>query len=390
MKKQGERLLFYSSYAFLPQLYSVFEELCARYGLQGHVIAHERAEVPKVYSPSGYLTHESAGLSTVPAFATVIPKDLAVEEKSTLLKRKIQEIKPDFIWAHEEPSDFFVNQILGWFRNDRQPRIIVYLAENIWPNAGGGYRERWAKFRRGRLWSRYDGVLACATKSAEAIRNYGMPASVPISIAWAPNLPRKRQRENADSFPLPRKQPGDFFVGFAGRITAAKGWHVLLAALTQLPENFRCLIAGGGEEEAELRQGCEAPGIRSRVDCLGVLDSSGMSSFYSALDVFVLPSLTTARWTEQFGFVLAEAMACGVPVIGSNSGAIPEVIGDCGIIVRENDSKELAQAIRAMANDESLRAGCVKCGRDRFEHEFSIQAYAEKIATLFGLGTIKT
>jgi glycosyltransferase involved in cell wall biosynthesis len=389
MKKQKERLLFYSRYAFLPQLYAVFGELCSRHGLQGYVIAHERAEVPRVYSPSGYLSHESAGLTSLPGFATVIPGNLTAEEKSELLKRKIQEIQPDFIWAHEEPNDFFVNQILGWFRNHREPRIVVYLAENIWLSPGG-FRERWAKFRLRRRWSRYDGVLACATKSAEAIRNYGMPASVLISIAWAPNLPRKKQDGSADSLLLPRKQPGDFFVGFAGRITAAKGWRVLLAALTQLPENFKSLIAGGGEEEAELRQCCEAPALRSRVHCLGVLDTSSMTSFYSALDVFVLPSLTTERWTEQFGFVLAEAMACGVPVIGSNSGAIPEVIGDCGIIVPENDSKELAAAIQTMANDESLRTRCVKCGGDRFEREFSIHAYAEKIAGLLGLGTIKT
>ena len=147
MKRRGGRLLFYSRYAFLPQLYSVFEALCARHGLQGHVIAHERAEVPRVYSPSGYLTHESAGLMSLPNFATVIPKDLTVEEKSKLLKQKIQEIKPDLIWTHEEPTDFYVNQILRWYKNNRQVRIIVYLAENIWPSPGG-YRERWAKFRR--------------------------------------------------------------------------------------------------------------------------------------------------------------------------------------------------------------------------------------------------
>ncbi len=387
--EQAKRLLFYSRYAFLPQLYAVFEELCSNYELQGFVITHERAEIPKVYSPSGYVTHENAGLTSLPAFATVIPKNVTIDEKSKVVRRKIQEIKPDFIWAHEEPNDFFLNQILHWSKNNRQLRIVAPVVENIWPSPGG-YRERWAKFRLRRRWRRYDGVLACATKSAEAIRNYGMPASVPISIAWVPNLPRKRERENADRPPLPRKQPGDFFVGFAGRITAAKGWRVLLAALTQLPENFKGLIAGGGEEEAELRQGCEAPGLRSRVHCLGVLDTSGMSSFYSALDVFVLPSLTTARWMEQFGFVLAEAMACGVPVIGSNSGAIPEVIGDCGIIVPENDSKELAAAIHTMANDESLRTRCVKCGWDRFEREFSIHAYAEKIAALLGLGTMKT
>ena len=216
MKTQGERLLFYSSYAFLPQLYSVFEELCARYGLQGHVIAHERAEVPKVYSPSGYLTHESAGLSTVPAFATVIPKDLAVEEKSTLLKRKIQEIKPDFIWAHEEPSDFFVNQILGWFRNDRQPRIIVYLAENIWPNAGGGYRERWAKFRRGRLWSRYDGVRGVRHEISRSNPQLWNACERAYFYRLGAQFAAQKAKRERGQFPFARKTAGRFFCGFCG------------------------------------------------------------------------------------------------------------------------------------------------------------------------------
>ncbi len=386
---KARRLLFYSRYAFLPQLYSVFEELCSRYGLQGYVIAHERTGVPKVYSPSGYLTYESAGLTSLPAFVTVIPKNLTEEQKSKLLKTKIQEIKPDFIWVHEEPIDFFVNRILGWFRKQHRPRIVVYLAENIWPSPGG-YRERWARFRRRRLWRRYDGVLACATKSAESIRAYGMPLSVPISIAWVPNLPPQRLNQNAERSFLPEKQPGDFILGFAGRITAAKGWRVLLATLTQLPENFRCLIAGGGDEEAELRLWCEVPALRSRVHYLGVLDRPSLSSFYQSLDVFVLPSLSTPRWTEQFGFVLAEAMACGVPVIGSNSGAIPEVIGGCGIVVEENDSKALSQAILSLANDLELRQRYIACGRERFEREFSVPAYAEKVAALLRLGTIET
>jgi glycosyltransferase involved in cell wall biosynthesis len=389
MKKRGARLLFYSRYAFLPQLYSVFEELCSRCRLEGYVIAHERAEVPRVYSPSGYLTHESAGLPSLPAFATVIPKDLEAEEKSKLLKRKIQEIKPDFIWAHEEPNDLFVNQILRWFNNRRELRIVVYVAENIWPSPGG-YRERWAKFRRQRRWSRYDGVLACATKSAEAIRGYGMPDSVPISVAWVPNLPPPSSVQDANDSSLPVKQDGEFFVGFAGRITAGKGWRVLLAALTQLPERFKCLLAGAGDEESELRLLCQLPAIRSRVHYLGVLEKDRLWSFYRRLDVFVLPSLTTPRWTEQFGFVLAEAMACGVPVIGSNSGAIPEVIGECGIIVEENDSRALAEAIVSLASDAELREQYIACGLKRFEREFTVRAYVEKVAALIGLGTIET
>jgi glycosyltransferase involved in cell wall biosynthesis len=387
--EQAKRLLFYSRYSFFPQLYAVFQTLCSEYGIQGFIITHERTAVPKVYSPSGYLSHESAGLNTLPDFVTVIPQDLSVAEKTAILKSKVDEIRPDFIWVHEEPSDFFVNQMLQWFHKRRIPRIVVYLAENIWPIAGGN-RERWAKFRRRRLWRRYDGVLACATKSAEAIRAYGMPETVPISIAWTPNLPPPAPGQRADDSFLPSKQSAEFFIGFAGRITAAKGWRVLLAALTQLPEHCKCLIAGDGDEEAELRLWCQMPALRERVYYFGALEKAKLWDFYRALDVFVLPSLTTPRWAEQFGFVLAEAMACGVPVIGSDSGAIPEVIGDSGIIVEENNSTALAAAIRSIENDPHRRARYIHCGQERFEQEFSIAAYARKLAALLGLGTMPT
>lgn len=384
MKTGVRRLLFYSRYVFFPQLYAVFDLLRSRYGVQGFVVTHERAEVPKVYSTSGYLTCQSVGLTEPPEFVTTIPDKLKTADKTALLLKTVEEIKPDFIWAHEEPNDHFVNQILQKYCNDAEPRIVVYLAENIWPSPGG-YRERWAKFQRRRRWRRYNGVLACATKSADAIRNYGMPANVPISIAWVPNLAPSGETSTNNSTALPVKKTGEFFSGFAGRITAAKGWRVLLAALTQLPDNFKCLIAGTGDEESDLRLMCELPALRSRVHYLGVLEKKDLWGFYRALDVFVLPSLTTLYWTEQFGFVLAEAMACGVPVVGSNSGAIPEVIGDCGIVVGENDSAALAEALRSLANDANLRERYVQCGLRRFDREFTVTAYAGKVAALLGL-----
>lgn len=379
-----KRLLFYSRYAFYRPLYSVFELLCADFGLQGFVITHERSQVPKVYAPCGYLTHESTGLVEIPDFITVIPKDMPLTQKSTLLKKKVQEINPDFIWAHEEPNDFFVNQMLRWFYRQRTPRIVVHLFENIWP-CPGGYRARWAHLRRQRLWRRFDSVLATSSRSVEAIRAYGMPSSVPVPVAWAPNLPPPAATRNGNAPFLPQKQKGEFLVGFAGRITAAKGWRVLLAALTELPEQFKCLMAGTGDEEAELRLWCQVPAIQSRVNYFGVLEKDRLWSFYRTLDAFVLPSLTTPNWTEQFGYVLAEAMACGVPIIGSSSGAIPEVIADCGIVVEENNPSALAQAIQALAGDPERRASYARAGLERFEREYSCHAYATKLAAALGL-----
>jgi glycosyltransferase involved in cell wall biosynthesis len=379
-----KRLLFYSQYAFYKPLNLVFERVAADFGLERFVITHEKTPMPKVYAPAGYLTHASAGLADLPAYVTVIPKDMRLEEKTALLKKEVQRIRPDFIWAHEEPNNFFVNEILRWYRRRRTPRIVGVVVENLWP-LPVGFRARWQYFRRRRLWRRFDGVLACASKSAEAIRAYGMPESVKILTGWLPTLSPEDGLCDEGVSSLPRRRGREFTVGFAGRITAAKGWRVLLAAMTELPEQIKCLIAGSGEEEAELRLWCQVPAIGCRTQYLGVLEKDRLWTFFRELDAFVLPSLTAPHWTEQFGAALAEAMACGVPVIGSASGAIPEVVGDCGIVVEENNPTALAQAIQTLASDPDRRARYAKAGRKRFEQEYSVRAYAAKVAEALGL-----
>jgi hypothetical protein len=128
-----KRLLFYSQYAFHRPLYLVFERVAADFGLERFVITHEQTPMPKVYAPAGYLTYASAGLAELPGFVTVIPKDLEFEEKMALLKKEIEKIQPDFVWAHEEPNNVFVNQMLRWYRRRRTPRIVGAVVENIWP-----------------------------------------------------------------------------------------------------------------------------------------------------------------------------------------------------------------------------------------------------------------
>ena len=79
-----------------------------------------------------------------------------------------------------------------------------------------------------------------------------------------------------------------------------------------------------------------------------------MARYLARMSVLVLPSLTTARWKEQFGRVLIEAMALGVPVIGSDSGEIPWVIGDAGLVFPEGNSAVLRERLRALFHDERL------------------------------------
>ncbi len=95
-------------------------------------------------------------------------------------------------------------------------------------------------------------------------------------------------------------------------------------------------------------------GLERRVELVGALDPSEVIDFYHGLDVLAVPSIPRAGWTEQFGRVAIEAMACGVPVVSSDAGALPEVIGDAGILVPHGDASALAAAL---ADAATTRAG---------------------------------
>ncbi len=118
--------------------------------------------------------------------------------------------------------------------------------------------------------------------------------------------------------------------------------------------------------------------------------SAEMPALYRQIDAFVLPSLTRPNWKEQFGRVLVEAMACGVPVIGSDSGAIPDVIGDAGLIFPEGDAGALAAHLRTVQTDPTLRAHLREKGRARtlahFTHKqvaaATVEVYQEMVSGL--------
>ena len=106
-----------------------------------------------------------------------------------------------------------------------------------------------------------------------------------------------------------------------------------------------------------------------------------MPAFLKSLDVLVLPSVTILPLhREQFGRVLVEAMAAGVPVVGSSSGAIPEVIGDAGLVVPERDPSALAAAIDRVLSEPSLRQALVERGRQRVQSHFAWPVVAEQTA----------
>ncbi len=92
----------------------------------------------------------------------------------------------------------------------------------------------------------------------------------------------------------------------------------------------------------------------------------------------VLPSLTRPNWKEQFGRVLCEAMACETPVIGSNSGEIPYVIDDAGLVFQEGNSQELAACVRRLLDDPQLYATLATKGRQRVLENYTQEQIAKQ------------
>jgi glycosyltransferase involved in cell wall biosynthesis len=155
-----------------------------------------------------------------------------------------------------------------------------------------------------------------------------------------------------------------------------KGLDVLLEAAQRLSPPASLVLAGDGPLRGVLRG--------ERVHVLPSVAYERVPSLLKALDVLVLPSVTILpQHREQFGRVLAEAMAAGVPVVGSSSGAIPEVIGDAGLVVPERDPAALARAIEAVLAQPELRQRLIAAGRQRAWSTFDWASVAEQTRALF-------
>ena len=103
----------------------------------------------------------------------------------------------------------------------------------------------------------------------------------------------------------------------------------------------------------------------------------------NALDVLLLVSRTTSTWKEQFGRVIIEAHACETPVIGSDSGAIPEVIGQGGLTVREGNSADIAAAITRLKDHPTLAREMGQLGRQQVEAHYTWKRVAERMSDIY-------
>jgi glycosyltransferase involved in cell wall biosynthesis len=273
-------------------------------------------------------------------------------------------LRPDVAFVEAEPFSFSATQWSLALGRLGVP-FGVQCAENIDRSLPPPVR-----WMRSRVLRKAAFVAARSDTAGELAGVWGAHGEV----ALAPHaVPRWEQA------PAPGARP--FTVGYAGRLVPSKGLGDLLAAVRRLDAPVELVMIGDGETRAEL-EGQAIPGSTVRV--LDDLSHDEMAAGYGQLDVLALPSHTTPTWKEQFGRVIVEALWCGVPVVGSDSGEIPWLIGltGGGLVFPEGDEVRLAEQLQRLRDDPPLRAELAARGRAKVEQMFSVSAATDALERL--------
>ncbi len=166
-------------------------------------------------------------------------------------------------------------------------------------------------------------------------------------------------------------------IGFVGRFVPEKGLVDLLNALVTLGSDYALVCIGGGPQESELREMAIALGVDSRFQILPPMPGTALAVHVAAMDVLALPSHTEQFWKEQYGRVLVEAMAAGIPVVGSDSGAIPYVIGEPNRVFIEGDITGICDAVRVAVAMTPEERRALQVRAQRGDVSAFVQAYVD-------------
>ncbi len=284
------------------------------------------------------------------------------------LRRLIRSIRPHVIHLWEEPWSLVALQAMMLKGN---ASLVMEVDQNILKRLPPPFEGIRANVLR-----RTDHVLSRSPEASHVVRAKGFRGSV-TAIGYGID-----QKTFRPLIPYGKRTPthGGLSIGYVGRIVEEKGIDDALGAMVRARAPISLAVMGEGPYEAPLRQRIAELGLGDRVTFRPWGEPADVAQFIRTLDAVVLLTRTTRSVREQFGRVIAEAQGCGVPVIGSGSGAIPSVIGDGGWVVPERDPDALAKVLDMLATDpralDLRRAAALRNVAARFTYDAVADALA--------------
>lgn len=184
----------------------------------------------------------------------------------------------------------------------------------------------------------------------------------------------------------------DFIIGFVGRFVPEKGLMTLAKALAGLREYpWKWLLVGRGEQKEQLQNWAADNQLSDRLIWVESVPHDQVPRYMNVINALVLPSettyefqtLTSAGWKEQFGHVLIEAMACKVPIIGSDCGEIPHAVGEAGLIFPEQNVSALQNCLQRLFEEPQLAQNLAQKGYERAMTQYTNHALAKRTLAFY-------
>jgi glycosyltransferase involved in cell wall biosynthesis len=176
------------------------------------------------------------------------------------------------------------------------------------------------------------------------------------------------------------KKPGEKLIITVSRLVEKNAVDDVIRCLSYLPENIKFLVLGAGPEENNLRRLAQELKVSERVLFCGQIGHKDLPKYLKISDVFVRPSLS-----EGLGNSFLEAMAAGVPVIGTNVGGIPDFIkeGETGLFCEVKNPKSIAEKINILFSDNALRQKLTENGKKLVAEKYDWDLVSKKMENIF-------
>ena len=267
---------------------------------------------------------------------------------------------------------------------DKRAKVVVSVAENI-PFAYEA--DRLLAGTKEFVRAKADLFIANSPEAASALRIEGIPGDrivhVPLPVDTERFTPGDHDSHLRERWGVGRD---DFVVLYAGRLIHEKGLINLVLAFERLCDrrgDVQLVFNGSGPERARLERAVAARDLATRIHFAPWVPTLEMPKVYRSADLVVLPSLSTPYWLEQFGYNLAEAMACGRPILTSSSGSIPGTVGDAAALFDDYSIESLAWHLQSLVADDDARADLAQRAVKRARSEYAFEIVGPQLHDAF-------
>lgn len=289
------------------------------------------------------------------------------------------EFRPDLVYVTYDPWSAIFFQVLAVVATHApRAQIVCGAKKNTYrryPGVRGRVKDTFARIGLGRT----DHVIAASEMTADLYRQVHGVASEDISVAPRVGVDTKTF---CPSPRHPRNRP--LIVGYCGRLAEHKGVTDLVQAVASARgrgAELELELLGAGElRESLMSRARSQPWLRIR----DAVPSDHVACFMQSIDLYVLPARVLDDHEEHDAHALLQALACGLPTIGTASGIIPEILNDPNdVVVAPNDSEALAIAIADLSNDPDRRDRLAIRGRHVAQERYSFERVAASYAGIF-------